>query len=191
MTGIADMAHHHANGTDTGCLGNQPSGAGRRQQHGRRTGRVITQCPNRLLLPEAVNHVSAVKRAGGLPARTVNVQQYAPHLAICHCLLKTGDNAVIASHSGKWPHPPQPVHQRAGHRQYRNTVHHPVNTGRSFTSGHVLVRFSQHPGSIKLYLLLRYRKTCCPHLAPERAKENPRIGGLQKQRFIECCCNNV
>ncbi|RXB37534.1 hypothetical protein EPS99_26000, partial [Escherichia coli] len=72
------------------------------------------------------------------------------------------------------------MHQRAGHRQYRNTVHHPVNTGRSFTSGHVLVRFSQHPGSIKLYLLLRYRKTCCPHLAPERAKENPRIGGLQK-----------
>ena len=59
-------------------------------------------------------HVSAVKRAGGLPARTVNVQQYAPHLAIRHCLLKTGDNAVIASHSGKWPHPPQPVHQRAG-----------------------------------------------------------------------------
>ena len=66
MTGIADMAHHHANGADTGCLGNQPSGAGRRQQHGCRTGRVIAQFPDRLLLTEAVNHVSAVKRAGGL-----------------------------------------------------------------------------------------------------------------------------
>ncbi len=86
---------------------------------------------------------------------------------------------------------PQPVHQRAGHRQYSNTVHHPVNTGRSFTSGHVLVRFSQHSGSIKLYLLLWYRKTCCPISRPSAQRKNPRIGGLQKQRFIECCGNNV
>ncbi len=28
-------------------------------------------------------------------------------------------------------------------------------------------------------------RLAAPNLAPERAKENPRIGGLQKQRFIE------
>ncbi len=33
-------------------------------------------------------------------------------------------------------------------------------------------------------------KDLLPHRARAR-KENPRIGGLQKQRFIECCGNNV
>ncbi len=53
-------------------------------------------------------------------------------------------------------------------QQYRSP---PGKHGRSFASGHVLVRFSQHPGSVKLYLLLRYRKACCAHLTPERAKK--------------------
>ncbi len=130
MPGIADMAHHHANGADTGCLGNQPSGAGRRQQHGCRTGRVIAQCQTGFCWRRRYDHCqrSQTRRRPARPGLSM-FQQYAPHLAIRHCLLKTGDNAVIACHSGKWPHTTQPVHQRAGHRQYSNTVHHPVNTG--------------------------------------------------------------
>ncbi len=73
MTGIADMAHHHANGTIRDVWVTS-----RREQADASSMAENRPCHCTVPRPASADgggkHVSAVKRAGGLPARTVNVQ---------------------------------------------------------------------------------------------------------------------
>ena len=171
------MAHHHANGADTGCLGNQPSGS-------RPTPAAWLQ--NRPCHCTVPRPASA---DGGGKSCQRSQTRLRPRPPDCQCpAVRPGQRC-----------PPLPAEDR---RQCRHSLsfrkmaaYHPA--GAPACRSPAVQQYRSPPGKHGPVVYLRpctrpfqpaFRAsscTCCcgtedllPHLAPERAK-NPRIGGLQ------------
>lgn len=101
-----------------------------------------------------MDHVSAIKCAGRLSTRAVDVQQNSGHVRVGDGLLKPTQHTVITRHAGERAHTTEFMNQTAGDGQYRYTVNHLIETRLPLAVRHKGRGDLRHIRGIKTFLTL-------------------------------------